>query len=150
MAKVKEENNKSNGSIIAIDLDKCYGCKKCMDIEPGLYNIVEKGIRAAVCRHCENPPCVASCPVEALEKLESGDIKRFNMKCVACRQCANACPVGANPQEILNYRTFTDYKINISRCRKICFEGAVSEVEQAPEGWLVVDGKYAVKALDWK
>lgn len=136
--------------MIALDLDKCYGCKKCLEIEPGLYSLVERGIRAAICRHCENPPCVAACPVEALEKPEGGDLIRYNMKCVSCKQCANTCPVGANPVEILKYRTYPGYKINIEKCKEICSEGAVSETNKVPDGWQLVDGKFAVKALEWK
>ncbi|MFC2092142.1 4Fe-4S dicluster domain-containing protein [Elusimicrobiota bacterium] len=139
-------------NMLAIDLDKCYGNKKILKSLPGLYNLIEKGIRVVVCRHCENPPCVAACPVEALEKGEGdpGDIKRYDMKCVSCKQCATACPVGANPSEVLKYRTYSAHKINIGRCKKLLPEGAISEIEEASSDWTVIDGEFAVKAMGWK
>jgi Fe-S-cluster-containing hydrogenase component 2 len=130
--------------MIALDLDKCYECKKCLEIEPGLYSLIERGIRVAVCRHCVNAPCINACPVEALERPEGGDLIRYNMKCISCKQCANACPVGANPVEILKYRTFPAYKLNVSGCIKVCKEDAVQEVDKAPEGYEMVDGQFAV------
>ena len=58
------------------------------------------------------------------------------MKCVSCKQCANACPVGANPVDILRYRTFHGYKINVDRCKKVCKKDALSKVDKVPEGWV--------------
>ncbi|MBN2406983.1 MAG: 4Fe-4S dicluster domain-containing protein [Elusimicrobia bacterium] len=136
--------------MIGIDLDKCYECKKCLKVEPRLYAMIERGIRAVVCRHCKNPACVAACPVEALEKPEGGDLKRYTMKCVSCKQCATACPVGANPFEVLNYRSFPAYHVNIDKCRKICALDAIQEVTGKEKDWIVVDGTFAVKAGNWK
>ena len=136
--------------MIALDLDKCYNCKKCMDVEPGIYTLIERGIRVVVCRHCQNPPCVAACPKEALEKIKDGDLVRYKMKCVSCKQCASACPVGANPFEILNYKAFYTEKIDVTKCIKICDNNAISEEEKVPEGWIVIAQEFAVKALDWK
>lgn len=136
--------------MIALDLDKCYGCRKCQKIEPGLYSLVERGIRAAVCRHCKNPPCVAGCPVDALEKPEGGDLTRYQMKCISCKQCAAACPVGANPVEILSYRTYPAYKLDIDKCQKVCSQEAVKKADNVPDGYIKVDDNLAVKAAGWK
>ncbi|MFH1415284.1 MAG: 4Fe-4S dicluster domain-containing protein [Elusimicrobiota bacterium] len=136
--------------MITLDLDKCYGCTKCRQAQPGLYSLIERGIRAVVCRHCENPACVAACPQEALEKKEGEDLVRYLMKCVSCKQCASACPVGANPEELLTYKTYPAYKLDIERCKKICKQGAIDEVEKTPDGWIEIDGIVAVKAKDWK
>ncbi|GEM_PF-2883157 len=136
--------------MLAIDLDKCFGCLKCRSVEPGLYELIERGVRAVVCRHCQNPPCVNACPVEALEKLRDGGMKRKRMKCVSCKQCSTACPVGANPVEVLSYKTFPGWKVDIKRCRRICRREAVKEVEKTPQGYELIDGEYAVKAGGWK
>ncbi len=46
------------------------------------------------CRHCEVPPCKEACPVEAVEKLEDGTIIIDDGKCIGCRSCTVACPIG--------------------------------------------------------
>lgn len=136
--------------MILLNLDKCFSCKKCYDVEPGLYSIIERGIRMEVCRHCINPPCVSACPMEALERPKDSDLIRYKMKCVSCKQCASACPVGANPFEILKYRTYPAYKLNIEKCKEICDEDAIKEIDIVQEGWIKVDDNFAVTAKDWK
>jgi Fe-S-cluster-containing dehydrogenase component len=117
---------------------------------PQLYSLIEKGTRAVVCRRCENPACISVCPCDAIEKPDDKDLIRYPMKCVACKQCSNACPVGANPLEILKHKVFPGYKLDIARLKKICSENAVDEAGEIPEGFIVVDDLLAVKAMDWK
>ncbi len=140
----------SGTEIINIDLDKCYGCRRCADDFPGIYRIIEQGIRMIVCRHCENPPCVAACPVEALEKEKGKDLKRHDMICVSCKYCAAACPVGANPGEILSYRNFPVHGTDFQKCVKMCKKGAVEITGQAGEGYEMVGKRFAVKADGWR
>jgi Fe-S-cluster-containing dehydrogenase component len=49
------------------------------------------------CQQCENPPCVASCPVEgkAIEKREDGVVLIKQDKCLGDEMCVYACPYGA-------------------------------------------------------
>lgn len=140
----------TKNKIASIDLDKCYGCRRCADRAPGIYRVVERGIRMLVCRHCENPPCVAACPVDALEKKEGKDLKRHTYVCVSCKQCASACPVGANPAEILSYRSFPLYGTDIEKCLKICKKNAVKLAERVPEGYEKIFDGFAVKAKGWR
>jgi len=58
---------------------------------------------AVTCRQCENAPCVASCPMDALERQEDGILKRYNMRCVSCRSCSYACPFGTIVPELIPY-----------------------------------------------
>ncbi len=132
--------------MLGIDLDKCFDCKRCKDYSPGIYTYVERGIREIVCRHCKNPPCVAACPEEALEKKEEGNLLRYKMLCVSCKQCATACPVGANPPSVLAYRTYPVHKIDIKKC----YKDALSEIDRSSKEWTVIDDEFAVKAKDWK
>jgi len=46
------------------------------------------------CRRCDDHPCVNACPFEALEQMDDGLIKRYNMRCVECHSCEVACPFG--------------------------------------------------------
>lgn len=44
------------------------------------------------CMHCNEPACVVSCPVRALEKLDSGPVVYHKHRCIGCRYCMLSCP----------------------------------------------------------
>jgi molybdopterin-containing oxidoreductase family iron-sulfur binding subunit len=45
------------------------------------------------CMHCDNPPCVMVCPVQATYlSEETGIVGQIYPRCIGCRYCANACP----------------------------------------------------------
>jgi Fe-S-cluster-containing hydrogenase component 2 len=46
------------------------------------------------CRRCEEAPCIAVCPAEALEKDDEGIIMRHTNLCVSCKSCVTICPFG--------------------------------------------------------
>jgi len=46
------------------------------------------------CRHCEIPPCKEACPVDAIEKFDDGTVIIDDGKCIGCRSCTVACPLG--------------------------------------------------------
>ena len=49
---------------------------------------------AVTCRHCDNAPCVGSCPVEALRLVEQA-VQLDSQRCIGCKNCVVACPFGA-------------------------------------------------------
>jgi len=69
---------------VSSDPDKCVGCSVCEYIcaweKEKAFNPLKSRIRvvrlgqivnlALACRLCEDPPCVAACPVDALEQSE--------------------------------------------------------------------------------
>ncbi|MFH1194642.1 MAG: 4Fe-4S dicluster domain-containing protein [bacterium] len=69
----------------------------------GAFSLLELAEFAVYCRQCEDAFCVSACPKDALEHLESGVIKRWNMRCVGCKSCVLACPFGTIFPEVINY-----------------------------------------------
>lgn len=43
------------------------------------------------CMHCNQPGCVAACPVKAMEKREEGPVT-WDTNCMGCRYCMVSCP----------------------------------------------------------
>lgn len=48
-----------------------------------------------LCMQCEEPPCVAACPVSATYKTEDGVVLVDEQRCIGCGYCVVACPYGA-------------------------------------------------------
>jgi len=109
---------------MVIDLDKCTACQACIvacriennvpaagaeETEKGraiFWNQFFSELRGSFpdvnlrmfprpCMHCEDPPCVPVCPVEATYKDEEGRVLVRYDKCIGCRYCMVACPYGA-------------------------------------------------------
>ena len=60
----------------------------------GLKTIRELATFRYSCRKCEDAPCIAVCPSEALEKDEEGIITRYTNLCISCKSCVTICPFG--------------------------------------------------------
>jgi len=95
---------------VSADPEKCIGCCTCeyaCSVEKEkAYNPTKSRIRAVrlgplanlavTCRLCENPPCVAACPRDALKQSEeTGIIIVDNDACNGCGWCIEACDYGA-------------------------------------------------------
>lgn len=48
-----------------------------------------------LCMQCENPPCVAVCPVSATYSTPEGVVLIDETRCIGCGYCVTACPYGA-------------------------------------------------------
>ena len=91
---------------MVIDLAKCVGCDSCTvackaenRTPPGItYNVVLERETGAYpnarlealprpCMHCENPPCVSVCPVQATYKGDDGIVVIDADRCIGCKYC---------------------------------------------------------------
>ena len=87
---------------LLIDLDICSKCEECGMLcsyiqhpgNNGIMTLREFAHFAVVCRRCDDAPCIAACPWEALELEPTNMLKRHMMRCTSCKNCSRACPFG--------------------------------------------------------
>jgi Fe-S-cluster-containing hydrogenase component 2 len=91
--------------------EKCTGCRICeiicSTVKENIINPKKARIRIVtvypgtidypvVCKQCEKPPCVAACPVGAINVDEKTKAVLVNSDaCIGCESCVNACPYSA-------------------------------------------------------
>ncbi len=106
---------------MVIDLDKCVACQSCtaacrmenntpiagknqsdmgrtilwnevLPFTDGEYPNVTETLIPRPCMHCDDPPCVKVCPVQATYQTEEGVVLINYERCIGCRFCTVACP----------------------------------------------------------
>ena len=95
---------------LTVNPEKCVGCNiceyACSWAKEKTINPLRSRIRvvrlhpfvnqAIVCKLCEDPPCVVSCPRDALSQFEETGVIRVDAdKCDGCGWCIEACSYGA-------------------------------------------------------
>jgi molybdopterin-containing oxidoreductase family iron-sulfur binding subunit len=48
-----------------------------------------------MCNHCDHPPCIDVCPVDATWRTGDGVVTIDFHRCIGCRYCMAACPYGS-------------------------------------------------------
>jgi Fe-S-cluster-containing dehydrogenase component/formate-dependent nitrite reductase membrane component NrfD len=97
-----------------IDNRKCIGCHACTVacktenrvplgvnrtwvkcVEKGRFPHVRRFFQVNRCNHCDRPPCVEICPVNAMYRRKDGIVDFNSAKCMGCQACVQACPYDA-------------------------------------------------------
>lgn len=135
-----------------VDLRKCIGCQACT-VSCSLENQAPIGqFRTTVlqyevnlpqedqaamlslprlCNHCDDPPCVPVCPVQATFQREDGIVLVDNDRCVGCAYCVQACPYDArfinHDTKTADKCTFCEHRLEaglLPACVESCVGGA--------------------------
>jgi Fe-S-cluster-containing hydrogenase component 2 len=132
--------------ILTVDPEKCTGCRNCELVCSVMHNGVSNPSLARIqivkwenigvyipmsCQHCEDAPCMAVCPKDAIYRDEALESVRINHDlCIGCKMCVSACPFGAARWDSKRGRVF---KCNLChgdpQCVRFCYTKAVDYVE---------------------
>jgi Fe-S-cluster-containing hydrogenase component 2 len=107
----------------------------------GLKTIRELATFRFTCRKCEDAPCIAVCPADALEKDEDGIVERHTNLCVSCKSCVMICPFGSIMTDFFNHHRNRDLLYDLKdekeleKFIKACPDGTViiTDSNEAPD-----------------
>ena len=134
-----------------VDMRKCIGCQACtvscsVENQPPIGQFrtsvlqyeVDQGDAAPamvslprLCNHCDEPPCVPVCPVQATFQRTDGIVLVDNERCVGCGYCVQACPYDArfinHETQTADKCTFCEHRLEaglLPACVESCVGGA--------------------------
>ena len=132
--------------ILMIDHEKCNGCTYCMLVcsmvhegyvqrEKSRVKVYKREERALgipmLCEHCDNPPCIPVCSVNAIKKNpQTGIVSIDNNICTGCKLCIEKCPYSAIHIDIDTEKAFIcDLCGGYPECAKVCLAKAITWVD---------------------
>ena len=142
---------------LVIDLDRCLGCQTCriackvenslntgsgirvdtiggayQDTPSGTYPNLSMSYLPVPCMHCSDPPCIDSCPEEAIYKRQDGIVLVDEDKCTGCQLCIPACPYDAltydDQRDVIVKCTLCHHRIDKGMkpfCVSLCEDGSI-------------------------
>ena len=121
---------------MVIDTRTCVGCSACVigcktenavadgfardwivTHTSGTFPDLKMDIRSERCHHCEDAPCVTSCPTGASHYGPGGSVQVNADKCTGCKACIASCPYDA--------RYFNAEKQSVDKC-DFCYGSVLS------------------------
>jgi Fe-S-cluster-containing dehydrogenase component len=104
-----------------LDQARCIGCHACTtacksenevplgvtrtyvkSVDVGTFPQVRRAFQVTRCNQCEDAPCVAACPTQAMFRRPDGIVDFDKSICIGCKACMAACPYDAifiNPED---------------------------------------------------
>ena len=107
----------------------------------GLKTIRELAAFRFTCRKCEDAPCIAVCPADALDKDDDGIVTRYTNLCISCKSCVTICPFGTMMTDFFRHHRNKDLfydltdKQELEKFIEACPQGTVSlvDIDESPE-----------------
>jgi len=132
--------------ILAIDYEKCTGCRNCelacsiahtRTFNPARSRIQilksepDNIVAPMVCLQCDVPLCRNACPNGAIKENEHGTLYVDSKTCVGCMNCVTACIYGGITIDPETKKAIKcDHCWEDPRCAQACEYGAISFVEK--------------------
>ena len=104
-----------------LDQSRCIGCHACTtacksenevpvgvtrtyvkSVDVGAFPQARRAFQVTRCNQCEDAPCVAACPTQAMYRRDDGIVDFDKQVCIGCKACIAACPYDAifiNPED---------------------------------------------------
>ena len=104
-----------------LDQSRCIGCHACTtacksenevpvgvtrtyvkSVDVGTFPQARRAFQVNRCNQCEDAPCVAACPTQAMYRRDDGIVDFDKKICIGCKACIAACPYDAifiNPDD---------------------------------------------------
>ncbi|QEH08865.1 tetrathionate reductase subunit TtrB [Histophilus somni] len=147
----RKEGNEAHRYAMLVDLRRCIGCQSCtvscsVENQTPLgefrttvrqyevtneQNITNNVLLPRLCNHCDNPPCVPVCPVQATYQRKDGIVVIDNKRCIGCAYCVQACPYDArfinSETKTADKCTFCTHRLEaglLPACVESCVGGA--------------------------
>ncbi len=134
--------------MLVTDPDRCTGCRLCEIVCSVKHTGVSNPARASIhiikwdnegfylpmrCQHCQDAPCMAVCPKDAISLDAELDCVTINYDlCIGCKMCVSACPFGAMGFDAQQKRVFKcDLCDGDPQCVRFCDMKAIDYVEIA-------------------
>jgi len=141
---------------IALIFDKknCMGCHACeiackqehaLGVGPRLVRVTERSpdFIPVYCHHCARPPCGEACPVDAISRNDQGIVLIDAGLCIGCRECVEACPLGA-----MQFEVKQDVAVKCDLCiERLAENKQPACISVCPTGCIHLDGKKSIAAV---
>lgn len=130
---------------IVLNQEKCDGCRVCEGvcslINEGESNPTKSRIRVVrtiedqilysipvFCQQCDEAYCEEACPSHAINRNGDGVLSVDEEKCIGCKLCEIACPVGAitvHPEKHVAIKCDLCDDYGEPQCVRYCYTGAL-------------------------
>jgi Fe-S-cluster-containing dehydrogenase component/formate-dependent nitrite reductase membrane component NrfD len=134
-----------------LDQSTCIGCHACTtacksendvplsvtrtyvkSVDVGTFPVARRAFQVTRCNQCENAPCVAACPTQAMYRRPDGIVDFDKSICIGCKACIAACPYDAifiNPDDHSAEKcNFCAHRLDVGlepACVVVCPVGAI-------------------------
>jgi Fe-S-cluster-containing hydrogenase component 2 len=131
--------------ILVVDHEKCTGCRLCEMVCSVTHTGVNNSTRSRIhvikwpmegfdlpmlCQQCEEAPCIAVCPKDALfmDPILGRVMLNYDL-CIGCKMCVTACPFGGMGIDTVVQQVIKcDLCNGDPTCVQFCNPGALSFV----------------------